>query len=175
MIRRLDIGCGNTIIPGYERADIDPNCPDLDFICPMDAIPVEAETFGVVRASHCIEHLPIDGARKALREWLRVLGPGGVAIIDTPNIDRNVDLYRSGDWMRDFNTLTPSEQQRCSMNGEPNAALWLNFKCFSTEVLWNVHYFNATPDLLCALCIEAGFASVEVVQTDPSLIVHARK
>lgn len=52
--RKLDIGCGNTMTPGYERADINPDYPALDYVCELDAIPVENESFAEVRASHVI-------------------------------------------------------------------------------------------------------------------------
>lgn len=175
-VRKLDIGCGNTITEGeWDRADIDPNCPDLDMVCDMTAIPVPDETYDVVRSSHNIEHVPIETAERALAEWFRILKPGGVATIDTPNIDRNIDLYKSGEWPRDFATLTPAEQERCSHWGEPHPLKWLLFKIFSTETQWNVHYANYNSELLSKMCIDAGFTSVKTVQTEPSLIIEARK
>lgn len=174
--RKLDIGCGNTITPGYERADINPDYPALNYICELDTIPVEDESFAEVRASHVIEHVPLERVRSTvLKEWLRVLEPGGSVWIDTPNIERNTRLYLEYDWLGDFSVLKPEEQERCSLNGVPNAALWLNFKVFSSEHTWNIHYWNADPELLVALCLEAGFERVEVLQEDPSVIVRAWK
>lgn len=175
-MRKLDIGCGGTIITGYERADINPDYPALDYVCELDAIPVEDATFDHVRASHVIEHVPLERVRSTvLKEWLRILKPGGTVWIDTPNIERNVRLYQYDSWQGDFAALRPEEQERCSMNGEPNRALWLNFKVFSSEHQWNVHYWNADPALLVALCLEAGFERTEVVQESPSVIVRAYK
>lgn len=176
--RRLDIGCGNTITEGFLRADIDERCPNLDFVCPMDAVPVEDGTFEEVRASHCIEHLPIEGAEKALAEWFRILESGGSVWIDTPNLRRNVELYLSPDengWLRDFNSLTRDEQDRLMFDGWPNKTAWVNFKIFSTDANWNTHYWNADPEFLTLLCKRAGFERVEVLQTDPSLIVRGWK
>lgn len=173
---KIDIGCGNTITPGYLRADINPNYPNLDYICELDAIPVEDDSLEEVRATHVIEHVPLERVRSTvLKEWLRVLQPGGFAWIDTPNIERNARLYVGGNWKDDFDVLTPEQKARCSMNGEPNAALWLNFKVFSSDGNWNLHYWNATPELLVALCIEAGFERAEVVAESPSVIVKAWK
>lgn len=174
-MKKLDVGCGNTMTAGFERADIDPMCPDLDFVCDMAAIPVPDGTYDVVRSSHNIEHCSIEAAERALREWFRILKPGGMVWIDTPNIERNLDLYHNATWMRDFNTLTAGEQARCSTNGKPDAAKWLNFKVFSTDSTFNTHYWNATPALLTQMCEDAGFERVEVLQTDPSLIVRAWK
>lgn len=173
--RKLDIGCGSTMTPGYERADINPDYPALDYVCELDAIPVEDETFTEVRASHVIEHVPLERVRSTvLKEWLRVLKPGGSVWIDTPNIERNAELYLSDDWRRDFDRLKPEEQERCTMNGEPNRTLWLNFKVFSSEHQYNIHFWNADPELLTALLTEAGFVDVIILQESPSVIVQGK-
>lgn len=172
---KLSIGCGYTRTPGYQHADINANIPDLDHVCEMDAIPVPDGTYTHVLASHCIEHVGRERAGRALREWLRVLSPGGVLKVDTPNIDRNIRYYRSKDWMKDFERLTPEQRDYCSLDGEPNADLWLNFKIFSTDQPWDTHFWNATPDLLVRMFSAAGFTDVRVRQTDPSLIVEGTK
>lgn len=172
---KLDIGCGNTITPGYLRADINPKLPALDYICEMDSIPVEDGYFSEVRASHVIEHVPLQRARSALCEWHRVLKPDGFVWIDTPNIERNARLYLRNDWMRDFRNLKPEEQQALLLDGKPDRTLWLNFKVFSSDDPWNIHYWNADPDLLEHLCRKAGFQRTKVLQRDPSVIVQAWK
>lgn len=172
---KLEIGSGTRPTPGYEHADINPDLPHLEYVCPMDAIPVEDNTFEEVRTVHVIEHVPVATAKKALREWLRILQPGGMAHIDTPNIRRNANLYLNGGWDGDFSGLTPEEKDVCSLNGVPNKTLWLNFKAFSSDKPFDSHFWNADPELLTALCLEAGFSRAEVAQENPSLIVHAYK
>ena len=174
-MRKLEIGSGNRPRPGYEHLEPNPDCPDIQFCCGMDDIPVGDNTFDEVLSVHSIEHVPIPTARKSLKEWCRILKPGGFALIDTPNIMRNANLYINGGWERDFATLTDGEKEYCSLNGAPNRSLWLNFKIFSSPHKWDTHYWNADPELLTALCLEAGFSRVEVVQYDPSLAVKAYK
>lgn len=50
--------------------------------CPAQQLPLRAERVDVVVATDLLEHLPDDGA--ALREFHRVLRPGGVAVITVP-------------------------------------------------------------------------------------------
>ena len=47
------------------------------------ALPFPAGTFGFVVSSECIEHTP--DPRLAVREMVRVLRPGGVLVLSTPN------------------------------------------------------------------------------------------
>lgn len=174
-MRKLEIGSGFRPRAGYEHAEINPACPDVDYVCGMDDIPAEADTFDEVLSVHSIEHVPIATAKRALAEWYRILKPGGVAVIDTPNIERNVSLYLNGGWERDFASLTPGEQEYCSLDGVPNRTLWLNFKVFSSDAQWDQHFWNADAALLSRLALEAGFQTVNVAQTEPSLIIYARK
>lgn len=172
---KLEIGSGTRPRPGYKHLDINPSLPELDYVGPMWAVPVEDNTFDEVLSVHVIEHAPRPMWLPALKEWRRILKPGGMMEADTPNLDRNIQLYVSGEWHRDFATLTPGEQEACSLNGAPDAALWLNFKAFSSHAEHDIHYGNFTPDLFTALCREAGFERVAIHQTEPSLIVRAWK
>lgn len=176
-MRKLEIGSGNRPTPGYEHCDINPTLPELDFVCSMENVPVDANTYDEVRTVHVIEHVPIDVGRMALREWYRILKPGGIVHIDTPNFMRNARLYAedNDNWLSDFNSLHPLEQVAITINGIPNRTLWINFKVFSTANQFDLHYCNYDAELLIHLCREAGFAHTKVMQYSPSLIVHARK
>jgi len=98
----IDLGCGRgewlEILRdnGYSAKGIDANpimvelCQELKF----DVIKEEATQFlrqrksgsvGVVTAFHLIEHLPLKKIVSLLDESLRVLRPGGVIILESPN------------------------------------------------------------------------------------------
>lgn len=174
-MKRLNVGSGFNPLPGFENCDINPDCKDLDFVCPLTEIPKEDNTYSEVWSIHSLEHVPMPVAQQALEEWHRILAPGGMAHIDTPNLLRNVRLYLDGDWMSDFNSLTPSEREFCSLDGVPNKTKWVNFKMFSSHHKWDVHFANYDPELLQEMCKRAGFARTEVYQTEPSLIIRAYK
>lgn len=177
MIRKLEIGSGNRPTPGYEHCDINPELPELDFVCSMENIPVEDNTYDEVRTVHVIEHVPIELGKKALREWLRIVKTGGIVHVDTPNFMRNARLYAADNekWLEDFHSLHPLEQEALSINGIPNKTLWINFKVFSTANQYDLHYCNYDAELLTHLCREVGFTHVKVMQYEPSLIIHAIK
>ena len=95
----LEIGVGaRTVCPvnrtvlsdAYESHGIHRSIAKVFFRA--DHIPYEKETFSFVLSEHTLEHLtnPI----KALKEWQRVLKPGGKVILVLPHRDRGQDKYR---------------------------------------------------------------------------------
>jgi SAM-dependent methyltransferase len=59
---------------------------------------VNDDTFDFLYSSHCLEHLrdPVE----ALRNWIRVVKPGGHLVVDVPE----EDLYEQGTWPSNFNS-----------------------------------------------------------------------
>lgn len=64
----------------------------VDIVAPGDALPVPDESQDFVVSSHVIEHFfdPI----KTLREWERVVRPGGYIFIIAPHKERTFDKHR---------------------------------------------------------------------------------
>ena len=58
-------------------------------------LPVEAGSCRGVYASHVLEHLSLDDCRAALRETLRILGPGGIFRLVVPDLQVHAERYVS--------------------------------------------------------------------------------
>ncbi|MCE9530468.1 MAG: methyltransferase domain-containing protein [Planctomycetes bacterium] len=69
----------------YVTCDL--SAPDVDVHTDITAMSFANETFDAIICSHVLEHIPDD--RKAMSEMLRVLRPGGVAIVQVPYIEAN--------------------------------------------------------------------------------------
>lgn len=100
--RALDLGCGRgewiELLGenGFEAFGVDLdegmlaacgerglNTQKADALGTLQGLP--AESVVVVSAFHVVEHLPFDTVRALVREALRVLEPGGLLILETPN------------------------------------------------------------------------------------------
>ncbi|TRZ97253.1 MAG: methyltransferase domain-containing protein [Rhodocyclaceae bacterium] len=55
-------------------------------------------TYDFVHSSHCLEHMR--DIREALRQWIRIVKPGGYLVITVPD----EDLYEQGSWPSKFNS-----------------------------------------------------------------------
>ncbi|MFN2288606.1 MAG: glycosyltransferase [Chromatocurvus sp.] len=104
----LDLGCGRgEWLETLKGFGFDPYGVDLDDgmlgDCAAAGLPAERrealealaatedESLGILSAFHLIEHLPFDVVRSIVRDGLRVLAPGGLLILETPNPE-NVEV-----------------------------------------------------------------------------------
>ncbi len=87
MERRLHIG-GRVKREGWEILDVNPG-PHVDHVGnAIDLSRFADGTFAELYASHVLEHFDYkDALVAALREWHRVLAPGGVLRLSVPDID----------------------------------------------------------------------------------------
>lgn len=87
MHRKLHIG-GKVRVPGWENLNVLAG-PTVDHV--GDAVDLSRfadASFAEIYASHVLEHFDYNGAlQRALKEWHRVLVPGGVLHVSVPDLD----------------------------------------------------------------------------------------
>lgn len=86
----------------YVSADLDSWRADVQ--CDIQALPFGDESFDVVICNHVLEHIPDD--RRAMSELVRVLAPGGWAVLMCP-IGRN-----RATTLEDLDVRTPADAMR---------------------------------------------------------------
>ena len=83
--RMLEIGPGGDRIPGFETLNFMFGS-NVDYVCDAtQRLPFADDTFTLIYASHVLEHVPWYRTVDVLREWVRVLRPGGSLEIWVPN------------------------------------------------------------------------------------------
>ena len=96
--RTLDVGCsiGASVEAsqrmGWKATGVDVSQAAVDYCCEkgLDCykiddfeLPFEDNTFDIVTSWHVIEH--VDDVRATLNEWYRVVRPGGLLVLETPD------------------------------------------------------------------------------------------
>ena len=89
---KLNIGAGAHPLEGFTNLDL----PDFD----MTLIPWRYENNSVesINLSHVIEHVDKEAGFAVLEECYRVLEPGGVLRIATPDLDKFIKAHATGDF-----------------------------------------------------------------------------
>jgi ubiquinone/menaquinone biosynthesis C-methylase UbiE len=114
----------------------------------------------MIYASHVLEHLTMNDSRKALKEWLRVLKPGGYLDVAVPDINQVYLLWKKGAKWGDY-------QQMCD-------ELYINATAFGANLLAEAipemadtyggpghqHKQIFIHDMLLQRVLEAGFVEV---------------
>lgn len=85
---RLNVGCGNKHIPGWTSVDAValPGRTRPDIIADCRSIPLSDGCADELMAIHLFEHLYLWEAEQALKEWHRLLKPGGALVLEMPDI-----------------------------------------------------------------------------------------
>jgi|tagenome__1003787_1003787.scaffolds.fasta_scaffold19590903_2 predicted SAM-dependent methyltransferase len=74
------------------RIDIDP-AVQPDFVCSITALtPIASDSVDAVWASHNLEHIHHHEVPSALGEFFRVLKPGGLLLLTTPNLQKAAEF-----------------------------------------------------------------------------------
>ena len=81
MSLKLNIGAGDVRVDGWTPIDRKLGTEAFPLKYPDNSV-------DVVRASHVLEHLTFKDAQSALKEWVRVLKPGGKLQVAVPSIDK---------------------------------------------------------------------------------------
>jgi predicted SAM-dependent methyltransferase len=86
-MNRLNLGCQVHYFDGWINQDIVSDDPNIRTDLNGDArsLPYGDNTIDFIYAGHLIEHFYPDTVGSAIKEWHRVLKPGGQLVIVTPN------------------------------------------------------------------------------------------
>jgi predicted SAM-dependent methyltransferase len=97
----VNFGCGPNTLPGWVNLDI-ARGDNVDIVWDLrHGLPFADESCAALFGEHVIEHVPRDAAEKLLRECHRVLQPGGVLRLSTPDAGRYLRSYAGdGEFLR---------------------------------------------------------------------------
>ncbi len=94
-LRRLHLGCGDKHLPGFFHIDI-VDGPHVDHAGHVDDLRfIPDDTTELIYACHVLEHFGRYEVVPTLREWYRVLAPGGVLRLAVPDFAAVVETYRT--------------------------------------------------------------------------------
>ena len=156
--RHLDIGAGTGALISRMKVDLNMESSVCDYtdklmVLPgqkvdianlnLEPLPYADATFDVVTATEVIEHL--EDYRQVLRDIYRVLKPGGVCILSTPNIlnlNSRLRFLWFGFWNL-FGPLPVKNSELYSTGGHINPVSWF----YVAHALLDAGFSNVTPHI----------------------------
>lgn len=94
-VRKLAIGSPNVVPDGWLAVDKTPEAPGVLAFDAARRFPIDDCTFDYIHSEHMIEHISWHDGLFMLKECRRILRPGGVVRIATPNLETLSNLYAS--------------------------------------------------------------------------------
>lgn len=82
---KLNLGSGDRPMEGYFNIDI--SNPKNDLAWDVRTIPLDDNSVDEIVAIHLIEHFKVQEVEGILREWRRVLKPGGRLVLEFPDVE----------------------------------------------------------------------------------------
>lgn len=146
----LHAGCGGDSLPAWfgphteTRLDIDPAC-NPHVVADLRKLG-DIGPFGMVYCSHAIEHLCALDVGVALKEFFRVLAPGGVVMLIVP----------------DLSDVRPTDDPVYENNGRPITGLdmYYGHQAMVRENPYMRHLTGFVPATLANALVAAGFEDV---------------
>jgi predicted SAM-dependent methyltransferase len=92
----LNVGCGTDYKDGWINIDnnSDNNIEHLDLNWDLrNPLPLEDNSIDFIFNEHFLEHLTVEEGQAAIKDFMRVLKPGGVLRIAMPDLAVSVDKY----------------------------------------------------------------------------------
>jgi len=148
---RLNLGCGAKILEGWVNVDtvsrgganyqgVKGTDPDVN--ADIRDLPFDDDYADEAMAIHVLEHFYIWEAPEVLKEWIRVLKPGGKLIIEVPDLDKVILHIQHG-------------------TNIPNFTLWALYGDPTEKDPLMVHKWCYNAKILRRLLEQAGLKSVE--------------
>lgn len=149
-LRRLNLGCGHRVLDGYVNVDVAParagQPPDV--LCDLRRLePFATDSCDEVMAIHVIEHFYRWEVVDLLREWRRVLKPGGRMVLECPNLLTACEALLSN-------------PQAAGPGSASERTMWVLYGDPEWQDPLMCHRWNYTPDSLREVMEEAGLVNV---------------
>ena len=148
--KALQIGCGPHHLDGWLNSDLLDNPRRDIFVDMTKTLPMPDASLDAVYASEVIEHVPEADARAFLRDALRVLKPGGVLRLTTPDLAAICGLYLG------TNPVATIDQFGTVWKGgiyTPDRWVNAQFRADGHQFIWSL-------ESLASALTDAGFAIV---------------
>lgn len=182
---KYNLGSGPKQIEGYVNVDVSAWNGVTDIVWDLLNVPYEfaKEPVDEILAMEILEHLPFRLTIKVLKEWLRILKPGGQLSIQVPDCGKMMEYYanrlicdcvphKAPDW----DSYSADEWCiKCGGKAKVNPARWLYSFTGVQKHKDDFHKNIFTKESLQQNLLEVGFDNITFKDNPYKLIVNCFK
>jgi predicted SAM-dependent methyltransferase len=92
---RLHLGCGQKRLEGFVNIDRN-RSPATDYVGDIARLPCRPGSVERIETYHVIEHIPVTVVDDVLAAWRRMLRPGGVLVVECPDLEADLRELQAG-------------------------------------------------------------------------------
>lgn len=170
--KKLQLGAGQNILAGWFNTDYFPR-KNIFFLDATKKIPAPENSFDYVFSEHHIEHIHYKEAVSMAKEIFRILKPGGIFRVCTPDLNTYLKSYFEPNPLN--NLFISGILNNWIKNGFYNAKNYIpkdgqeNIAFFINDIFLNYdHKFIYDNNTLSALLLDSGFSSVQQLSASAS-------
>lgn len=149
---KLNLGCGDKILEGYVNVDAAPTRagakPDIVADITRLSEHFQLSSIDEILSVHVIEHFYFWEVHELLKSWKNLLKPGGLLILETPNL-----LSACVEILRDHRAALPGQLGQRGM--------WPLYGDPSWKDPLMCHKWLYTPQTLASVLHEVGFVDIK--------------
>lgn len=97
-MRKLNLGCGNNVLDGWENYDLNPVDERVNHLDLRKKFPFKDDSVDKICLFGVLEHFPKDVQIHIMKECHRVLNPGGELIVRLPSFAPYLTHYSTDHW-----------------------------------------------------------------------------
>jgi SAM-dependent methyltransferase len=151
VLKKLNLGCGDKILPGYINVDVAEarlgKKPDV--LCDLRQLtPFEDQSVDEILSVHVVEHFWRWEVVDILKEWVRVLKPGGVMYLECPNL------------LSACQAILQNPDMASGPGPEGQRSMWVLYGDPSWKDPLMIHRWGYTPRSLAQVMHEAGLVKL---------------
>ena len=160
---KLNLGSGNDKKEGWVNIDIDWRVkPDLVSDAKNLHI-IGDNTSDEIESNHLFEHFTYNEAVEALRNWYRILKPGGKLSIELPDFDRCIEILSERNDPFDWYDHAQNPPEKYALGGIYGWVPAINPKISEEVNIFQLHKYGWTFKTLCFELEKAGFREIKKV------------
>ena len=128
---KLHLGCANVNIPGFINVDLD-NFPHVHIRADVRSLPMFSDNSAdLIYASALFQYFDYHEGIVALKEWSRVLKPGGILRISTIDFDKLLEVYQKTG--KNIDSIIGPLYGRMEIDAETGEKCLINHKTVYTQ------------------------------------------